>query len=212
LKEYKAVLFDFDGTIADTMCDLYQSWKYVFNPYFCLMPEEYYILEGMKRADLIRELMNKHNVEDLNIEKLNNDQDAHYLTNYTLKVYPGVEDLIYALKKKRVLTAIVTAGRMIRLKTSAPVALLNTFDAIVTCEKLKGKPAPDGYLEAARQLNVTPNECLVIENAPLGIKSAKAANMYCLGITNTLSKEYLKEADKVFNSFFTLSDFVLELV
>ena len=64
-------------------------------------------------------------------------------------------------------------------------------------DSVRGKPHPDPYLNAATKLGVLPQECLVIENAPLGIKSAKRAGIYCIAICSTLDKSYLSEADKI---------------
>jgi len=61
----------------------------------------------------------------------------------------------------------------------------------------KGKPHPEPYLRCARLLRVKPSQCVVIENAPFGIISAKKAGMFCLALTTSLPAEYLKEADMV---------------
>ena len=59
----------------------------------------------------------------------------------------------------------------------------------------KGKPYPDSYLTAAKKLRVKPTECIVVENAPYGIKAAKSAKMFCIAVTTSLPKQYLKQAD-----------------
>jgi beta-phosphoglucomutase len=63
-----------------------------------------------------------------------------------------------------------------------------------------GKPHPEPYLKAAKALGVKPSECAVIENAPYGVASAKKAGMFCIAITSSLPKEYLKRADVVVDS------------
>lgn len=62
------------------------------------------------------------------------------------------------------------------------------------------KPAPDGYLLAARQLAVDPTQCLAIEDTPTGIKSAKAAGMFVIGVAHTVPRDMLHEADAVLES------------
>ena len=62
----------------------------------------------------------------------------------------------------------------------------------------------------AKKLNLDPSECLVVENAPLGIKSAKNANMMCIAIESTLDKSFLNEADIIIENFEDL--FKLDLV
>jgi len=64
----------------------------------------------------------------------------------------------------------------------------------------RGKPYPDPYIKAAKILGLRPNDCLVIENAPYGIRSAKAAGMFCVAVTTSLPKEYLKKADVIVDS------------
>jgi beta-phosphoglucomutase len=70
------------------------------------------------------------------------------------------------------------------------------FDFIITGDEVpRAKPCPDPYLAAARQLGLRPDECVVVENAPLGIEAAKNAGMYCVAVETTLGKEYLQAAD-----------------
>ena len=72
------------------------------------------------------------------------------------------------------------------------------FDFIITGDEVpRAKPFPDPYLMAARQLGLRPEECVVVENAPLGIEAARNAGMRCVAIETTLGKEYLKSADHV---------------
>ena len=85
---------------------------------------------------------------------------------------------------------------MQELNKILPVRIKDLFATIVTGEMVKlGKPHPAPYLKAAELLKLEPEQCLVVENAPLGIKSAKAAGMFCLAITTSLPKSYLKRAD-----------------
>ena len=61
----------------------------------------------------------------------------------------------------------------------------------------KGKPHPEPYLRAAKILDLRPQECTVIENAPYGIESAKRAGMFCIALTTSLPQAYLKKADMI---------------
>ncbi|MGE5437612.1 MAG: HAD family hydrolase, partial [Syntrophothermus sp.] len=82
------------------------------------------------------------------------------------------------------------------------------FDVIVSGEDVhKAKPNPDPYLTAQKELGMAINECVVIENAPLGIESAKAAGMICIAIESTLGKEYLQKADFLINTISEVSGF-----
>lgn len=62
------------------------------------------------------------------------------------------------------------------------------------------KPHPLPYLTAAKKLLVNSSECLVVENAPFGIESAKRAKMYCVAMCSTLEKKYLKKVNETVNN------------
>ena len=114
------------------------------------------------------------------------------------RLFSGVDEFLRCLKNKGYLLAIVTGTPMPQLKKILPAKIQFLFDTIVTGDLVKkGKPYPDPFLKAAKDLNLKPSQCLVIENAPLGIRSAKAARMFCVAITTSLPKEYLQMADVV---------------
>jgi beta-phosphoglucomutase len=116
-------------------------------------------------------------------------------------IFSGAQECLSILKKKGLMLGIVTGTPMPQLKKILPRKMQGYFDTIVTGDLVKrGKPHPEPFLKAAKSLSLKPSQCLVIENALLGIKSAKAAGMYCLAITTSLPKDYLMEADAVINS------------
>jgi beta-phosphoglucomutase len=79
-----------------------------------------------------------------------------------------------------------------------PSDFLSRFSVVVTRETVTNtKPHPEPYLKASGTLGVKPSMCLAVENAPLGIKSAKSAEMLCVAICTTLEGENLEEADIV---------------
>lgn len=82
------------------------------------------------------------------------------------------------------------------------------FNTIVTSEDIqRGKPSPDGYLLTAQRLNVSPDQCLVIEDTPHGVEAAKAAGMYVVALLTSYTKDQLQKADKIINNF---SQLILE--
>ena len=83
------------------------------------------------------------------------------------------------------------------------------FTHIVTPgEYTHGKPDPDPYLTALRRSGFAAEECMVLENAPLGIRSARAAGLLTLAITTTLLADYLTEANVVISSYHELLTYV----
>jgi beta-phosphoglucomutase len=97
--------------------------------------------------------------------------------------------------------ALVTACALKNMQYSLNREQQAHFDFIITGDEvLRAKPFPDPYIAAARQLDLDPSECIVVENAPLGIEAAKSAGMYCIAIETTLGKEYLASADCILAS------------
>ena len=76
-----------------------------------------------------------------------------------------------------------------------------TFQVVNDGEETKiCKPSPEPYLKAVERLGVSKESCLVIENAPLGIRSAKSAGLRCIAVTSYLDQECLKEADLIIDN------------
>ena len=79
----------------------------------------------------------------------------------------------------------MSGSRKIQERYAALPSLLETFPVIVGGDEVRrGKPDPEPFLLAAEKLGASPSECLVLENAPLGIRAARAAGMTCWGVLN----------------------------
>ena len=141
------------------------------------------------------------------IEKVVRLKDDYYLRFHQFKLYPGVITLIDNLVENQVPIGIVTGGQKTRILKTVPETFLAKFNTLVTGDMTtKGKPFPDPYLVGCESLGIAPEQCIVIENAPLGIQAAKAANTYCIAICSTLESSYLHETDVVVDSFDQLRD------
>ncbi|MEW6557331.1 MAG: HAD family phosphatase [Elusimicrobiota bacterium] len=209
-KKYKAVLFDFDGVIGKTMEDNYKAWNYAFSKYGIEIDKtEYFLLEGMS-VEKIAEHFLRQNSKNLNlVSKIVKLKEKSYIQNNKFSLYPGVKHLIPKLKKNGYLLGLVSGGIFERIKKSLK-KFLKFFDVVITGDKIKKcKPNPIPYLTAVKKLKVEPSRCLVVENAPLGIESAKRAGIYCIAVCSTLNKKYLKKADKIINNLVELK-YVLE--
>lgn len=203
MRTYRAVIFDFDGTLAKTMEDNFRAWAAATSEYgLAIQPEDYYPLEGVQVEEVVRRLFGKYGRPAPDEKDVVGRKERHYLQHHHFELYPGVEELLDRLRRKKVPMAVVTAGLLNRLNRSAPAALLSGFNALVTGEETaEGKPSAAPYLKGAEKLGVEPEACVVIENAPLGIESAKRAGAYCIALCTTLGRDHLGMADEIVESF-----------
>jgi HAD superfamily hydrolase (TIGR01509 family) len=114
---------------------------------------------------------------------------------------PGMVPLLHDLRGRGYRLGLVTGSAWSVVDESlAPSGVAKLFDAIVTGDQVsEGKPDPEPYCTAAARLGLPPSECLAIENAPLGIQSAKSAGMACVALETTLPEAKLPLADRVFS-------------
>lgn len=208
----KTVLFDFDGVIGMTMEDNYKAWAKAFRTVNIEMDKkDYFLHEGLNtRGVAIRELQ-KNNISISNVEKLVKLKEQYYLESNNFSFYPGIKELIIFLKSSYKLGVVSGAG-ILRLKKTVPLDFLNHFDIVISGDDIQyPKPDPEPYLTALKRLAISATECIVIENAPLGIKSAKAAGLKTVAICTTLSREDLADADLILDGVTQLKDFFLSI-
>ncbi|MDA9689844.1 HAD family phosphatase [Betaproteobacteria bacterium] len=196
--QVQAILFDFDGTLADTMHNHFLCWKQSLEEIGVTLNErDYYPLEGASLGKIAEKFVGSR--EEKIIEKIVKRKKQLYVAmhkNTPVSFYPGVLELIQFLTSKYPL-AIVTAGHEDQLKKTVPKEFLALFKCLVCGDAVeKNKPSPEPYLKACEQLKMDPKACVVIENAPLGITSAKKAGCYCIGIKSTCEENQLLEADE----------------
>jgi len=201
MKKYKAILFDFDGVIGRTMNDNYKAWKNTFSPYgIKIEKNEYFLLEGLNTKKVAEHFFKKKGkkISARTRRKIIDFKEDYYIKNNQFSFYDGVLSLINKLKRKGYLLGLVSGASLVRISKTVNKSFLRKFDAVITGDKVKkSKPSPESYLIASKQLALKPTECIVIENAPIGIKSAKRAGMDCIAICSTLSKKHLNKADKI---------------
>jgi beta-phosphoglucomutase len=198
----EAVIFDFDGVIGDTMKDNCIAWQHAFARYnFDLDAAEYYKLEGMGRFQIAEHIIAEHGLDINNVKEIVEAKELYYKQNNTFKIYDGVAEIFDYLKQHNILIAIVTGASRARISEHLDESLKIQLSALITADDvINTKPHPEPYLKAVAQLNKVPGNCLVIENAILGIQSARAAGCVCFALETTLSKADLMSADEVFST------------
>jgi beta-phosphoglucomutase len=205
-EDYKmrAVLFDFDGVVVKSMESHYHGWQKALEEYgIDMSPEELYILEGQGVEEVASQLVRKFNIPAEERSNIIQKKRFYYDKVKKDELYPNFLDVVEWARQMELKIGLVTGGDRERvLKALQAYGIDSYFQVIVTSEDvMHSKPSPEPYLAAAQLLAVEPQDCIVIENAPLGIMSAKTAEMKCIAITTTLPSSFLKRADVVADNF-----------
>ena len=211
LSQCKGVFFDMDGVLYDSMGAHADAWSKAFLHFgIDFSPEMVYQNEGRTAQSTIN-LVYKQN-EDRMATEFEVEQIYSKKTEL-IAVYPdavpftGAKALMGDLKKKGIDIWVVTGS----MQDKYLVALLRDFDGLITAEKIISgrdvrhcKPHPEPYLTALHKSGLLADEVMVIENAPLGIQSSKAAGIYTVAInTGILDDRILWEsgADLLFKNW-----------
>jgi HAD superfamily hydrolase (TIGR01509 family) len=177
--DFRAYLFDCDGTIADSMPLHYIAWKTALGEWGCPFDEELFYAWGGRPTDVIVSSLNEMNGLRMPVEAVALHKEELYLDLLPrLKAIPEVVEHIEA-RHGQLPFAVVSGGRRTSVVRSLTVlGLLGKFETIVGADDYRhGKPAPDAFLLAAERLGMVPADCLVFEDTAIGIQAATAAGM-----------------------------------
>ena len=195
----KAVIFDMDGVIVDSMPYHFLAWYEALRPWGIRVScFDVYSKEGERWEKTLKDLLTRSKIKPTKtvLRKIFVSRQKIFRHNFKRFIFKGAEDFLVSVKNKGYLLGLVTGTPNKEIKKILPRHIRCLFDAVVAGNEVKnGKPHPEPYLKAAKMLRLAPGECLVIENAPFGIESAKRAGMFCVALTTSLPKEYLKAAD-----------------
>ncbi|MCX5781257.1 MAG: HAD family phosphatase [Elusimicrobia bacterium] len=207
-----AFIFDLDGVIVDSMPYHFLSWHEALRPFGvrvnCI---DVYQKEGAKWDKALEYFLQKANIKPTRkiLNGIFKEHKKSFKKIFKRYIFDDALPIIEKIKKKGYKIGLVTGTNAKRVKRILPAKIYNMFDSIITGDSVKkGKPHPDPYLKAAKKLNVSPSDCVVIENAPFGIESAKKAGMFCIALTTSLPKEYLSGADKIVDNLFQISSII----
>ncbi|MTI60001.1 MAG: beta-phosphoglucomutase [Firmicutes bacterium] len=185
--EIKAVIFDLDGVLTDTAEYHYQSWKKLAQEEgISFTREDNEQLRGVTRRQSLEILLKGKTLPEDKMEELMVKKNEYYqelINNITEgDLLPGVENLLNQLQEEGYKLAVASASRNARTVIEN-LGIGKKFQLIADGYSVKNnKPAPDLFLYAAEELEVEPEECIVIEDAESGIEAALAAGMHTVGI------------------------------
>lgn len=181
----KALIFDCDGTLADTMPLHWRAWQTVTQRHNLIFPEDrFYALGGVPTRDIVRMLAKEQSRPDIDPLQIAHEKEDAYFSLFE-HVGPVEEVVAIARAHRGLLPMGVASGgsKHAITKVLTQLGIVDWFDAIVTNEDVKNqKPAPDIFLEAARQLGVDPQFCRAFEDTDLGLTAIRAAGMEAIDI------------------------------
>lgn len=215
MNSFKAIIFDLDGTLIDSM----QLWRSVdtefLNSRGIEVPQDLFahLPHGNSFIQTAQYFKDRFNLPDSAASIMQEWTDMvghHYESDIMLK--PGVQNLISTLDAQGVIIGLGTSNSLELAKKSLEHhGIWDYFKCAVTGDlHLKGKPFPDIYLLAAERLKIEPRDCLVIEDTLSGVQAAKAAGMTAFAIYDADSENdhpRIKElADAFFTDYYILKD------
>jgi HAD superfamily hydrolase (TIGR01509 family) len=197
--KYKAILFDMNGVLVDDEHLQEEAFKQTLSQIDIPLTPEDYIRFFIGKTDYkgfddyFQFLSIDRDIDFLIAQK---SKEYEKLASHGIKGYPGVKEFVKAATKHGLSLAVVTSSmKNEAISVLAGLGLAHYFRSIVAADDVRnGKPDPEGYLKGAASLSVDPSECIVIEDAPSGLKAAKSAEMFSIAVLNT------HEADKLFDA------------
>ncbi|MCL2643372.1 MAG: HAD family phosphatase [Candidatus Bathyarchaeota archaeon] len=195
----KAVIFDWDGTLADTRAAVVGSFQQTLKTVNLEISDNYIERRmGIGAAETFREILRetKQPVDEELVKRLVEDKSQNQINlKNQVQLFQGAVDLLELLQNKvKVGLASMNSKRVIDAIVNAR-GLGKYFQTIITVEAVRQfKPQPEVFLKCAQQLDTLPSKCIVVEDSLFGVKAAKAAGMECIAVTTgAYSKEELEQ-------------------
>ena len=205
----KAIIFDLDGTLVDSLPYHHESWRIFFkknNIEENDFDEIYKNYKGGGTLELMTSVFGDIYTKD-ELEKMSDDKEVIFRDIYRSKIFPinGLRKFLDSLKKNNILLSIGSnAIRKNVLMTIKELGITNYFSSIICGDEVsKGKPNPEMYIKTLSNLKVNKNECIIFEDSIEGVTAAKNANIKAIGVTSSQSSEILKSV----GAFKTIEDY-----
>lgn len=200
-----AVIFDMDGVLVDNNEYHNIAWvEYCKRKNLKISQEEIVSRYGTSNIEFF-DLLYGDTLSKEETDRLGEEKEALYREMYEEHIKPvdGLVEFLQGLKDHGFKLAVATSAipnnlNFVLDKTN----IRRFFDKLADSSMVKrGKPDPDVYLKASELLGIPPSRCLVFEDAVMGVKAAKSAQMKVVAITSTFKPNDLKQADRIINSF-----------
>lgn len=200
--QLKGAIFDLDGVIVSTVHLHFEAWKKMFSEY----GKEFNFEDYKKKVDGIPRISGARAIlTDLSDEKLEEAgarKQGYFLElldKEGVEVYQSTLKLVGELKRNNIKVAVISSSKNC-LTILKKLGIDNLFAVIITGHDIKkGKPDPGVFLLACEKLGLVPSECIVFEDAVLGVEAAKRGNFSCVGVDRYDNPSRLARANLVVN-------------
>jgi len=195
-----AVIFDMDGVLVDNARFHEQAFAEYFSRYGIKLAPEMF---GRGNEEIMTELFPNESKERR--QELADGKEAYYREIFEpqIKPVPGLVALLNELKNNNIRIAVGSSAPIENIDfVLDKLHIRDYFDVVVVAAMVeRAKPAPDIYLKSAELLNISPEKCLVFEDALAGIKAARSAGTKVVALATSLPKDKLTDTDRIISDF-----------
>lgn len=217
MKNIEAVLFDMDGVIFDTEKAYLDIWTKVFAKYKYKLERDVYIsVMGTGRKNVMKVFKDKYG-QDLPILDMYKEKDEmlfQVIESGQVPMKEGAMEILKSLKDNGFKIALATSAKRDRLNKQLKIGKLDgIFDTIVCGDDvINGKPNPEIFLKAAKNLSVNPQNCIVVEDSTAGIEAAYIGKMIPIHVEDLkkADEEILKYCYKNFNNLVEIKNYLIK--
>jgi beta-phosphoglucomutase-like phosphatase (HAD superfamily) len=190
VSEIRGLVFDCDGTLADTMPLHWRAWQVVTERHRLHFPEErFYLMGGVPTRDILKMLAEEQRVELDHLAVAREKEAAYMPLLHEIRPIEAVV-AIARLNYGKLPMAVASGGTRHVIETVLRhLEIRDLFDAVVTSEDVvRQKPAPDIFLEAARRIGVPADQCEAFEDTELGLTAIRAAGMRAIDVRELIGE------------------------
>lgn len=190
----KGLIFDLDGTLADTMSLHLEAWNEVGSKYgLALSAQDNQDTAGMPTVEIVK-LFNKKRNLSINPVQFMEEKENCFINNKLPNIKPiaAVAQFVYDLHGNYPMAIGTGSNKELADKVLNTLSMTKYFKSVATADDVQNhKPAPDTFLKAAKDMGIAPENCVVFEDSKLGIKAALDGGMQAVDILETTDEELL---------------------
>ncbi len=178
----KAIIFDMDGLLIDSEPVAKKTTLILMKEYGINFSGDTSKFLGLRNIDILKMIKDQYGIKDSVQTMFSRQLKIYFSLAKNIKAMPGLSSILKLVERQGWKKGLATSGTKIHVRHYLKMhKLTGYFDTIVTADMVKkGKPNPETYLNAAKKFKVKPKDCLVLEDSPNGLLSAKRAGMKCI--------------------------------